>query len=149
MKYSEARQGRTFVIRLEDGEILHRVVEKFAADRGVERAYLIVVGGAGEGSTLVVGPEDPQARPVPPLTRVLDHVHEIAGVGTLFPGADGKPLLHIHLACGREGKTVTGCGRTGVKVWQVAEVIMVELTGTAAARKPDPETGFELLQPEG
>jgi predicted DNA-binding protein with PD1-like motif len=149
MRYSEAWPGRTFIIRLEDGEVLHEVLEKFAADRGIERAYLIAVGGAGAGSTLVVGPEDPDERPVPPLTRVLDGVHEIAGVGTLFPGADGKPLLHIHLACGRGGETVTGCGRTGVRVWQVAEVIMVELTGTGARRKLDPETGFELLQPEG
>jgi predicted DNA-binding protein with PD1-like motif len=149
VKYSQAQPGRIFVIRLEDGEILHEVLEKFAADRGVERAYLIAVGGAGTGSALVVGPEDPEARPVPPLTRILDGVHEIAGVGTLFPGADGRPLLHIHLACGREGKTVTGCGRTGVKVWQVAEVIMVELTGTDARRKLDPGTGFELLQPGG
>ncbi len=149
MKYSEARPGRIFVIRLEDGEILHEAVEKFAVEKGIERAYLIAVGGAGEGSTLVVGPEDPDARPVPPLTRVLGGVHEIAGVGTIFPGEDGRPLLHIHLACGRDAGTVTGCGRTGVKVWQVAEVILVELTGTGARRKLDPETGFELLQPEG
>lgn len=149
MKYSEAEQGRIFVIRLEDGEVLHEVVEKFAADRGVERAYLIAVGGAGPGSTLVTGPRDPDARPVPPLTRVLEAVHEIAGVGTLFPGSDGRPLLHIHLACGREAETVTGCGRTGVRVWQVAEVILVELTGTDARRKLDEETGFELLQPGG
>ena len=147
MKYSEAKQGRTFIIRLEDGEILHEVLEKFAADRGVERAFLIAVGGAGEGSTLVVGPEDPEARPVDPLTRVLDGVHEIAGVGTIFPGGDGKPLLHLHLACGRDDRTVTGCGRTGVRIWQVAEVILVELTETESARKADPETGFELLEP--
>ncbi len=149
MKYSEAKTGRTFVIRLEDGEIIHEVVERFAAENGVERAYLIAVGGAGSGSTLVVGPKDPDARPVPPLTRVLDNVHEIAGVGTLFPDEDGNPLLHVHLACGRDGETVTGCGRTGVRVWEVAEVILVELTGTEACRKLDPGTGFELLQPEG
>ncbi len=149
MRYSEARPGRTFIIRLEDGEILHEAVESFAAERGVERAYLIAVGGAGAGSTLVVGPEDPDQRPVPPLTRVLDNVHEIAGVGTLFPGPDDKPILHIHLACGRDGRTVTGCGRTGVKIWQVAEIILVELTGTGARRRLDEETGFELLQPEG
>jgi len=149
MKYSEARPGRIFVIRLEDGEILHEAVEKFAAEQGVERAYLVALGGAGKGSTLVVGPEDPDERPVPPLTRILDNVHEIAGVGTLFPGEDGKPMLHIHLACGRDDKTITGCGRTGVEVWQVAEVILVELTGTGARRRLDEETGFELLQPEG
>ena len=149
MRYSESRPGRVFIIRLEDGEVLHETVEKFAAERGVERAYLIAVGGAGSGSRLVVGPEDPDGRPVPPLTRILDNVHEIAGVGTIFPGEDGSPMLHIHLACGREGRTVTGCGRTGVKIWQVAEIILVELTGTDARRVLDPETGFELLRPEG
>ncbi|HEC32525.1 MAG TPA: DUF296 domain-containing protein, partial [Deltaproteobacteria bacterium] len=29
MKYAEAKLGRVFVIRLEDGEIVHEVVEKF------------------------------------------------------------------------------------------------------------------------
>jgi predicted DNA-binding protein with PD1-like motif len=31
MKYSEAKPGRIFVIRLEDGEIVHEVIEAFAA----------------------------------------------------------------------------------------------------------------------
>ena len=147
MKYSEAKQGRTFVIRLEDGEILHEIVEQFAVDHDVKAAYLIVVGGADKGSTLVVGPEDGDARPVPPLTHILDDVHEIAGVGTLFPDSKGDPMLHLHIACGREDRTVTGCGRTGVKIWQVCEVILIELLNTSARRVPDPETGFELLQP--
>jgi predicted DNA-binding protein with PD1-like motif len=147
MKYSEAKQGRTFVIRLEDGEILHEIVEQFAVDHDVKAAYLIVVGGADKGSTLVVGPEDGDARPVPPLTHILDDVHEIAGVGTLFPDSKGDPMLHLHIACGREDRTVTGCGRTGVKIWQVCEVILIELLNTSARRVPDAETGFELLQP--
>jgi len=147
MKYSEAKQGRTFVIRLEDGEILHEIVEQFAVDHDVKAAYLIVVGGADKGSTLVVGPEDGNARPVPPLTHILDDVHEIAGVGTIFPDSNDHPMLHLHIACGREDRTVTGCGRTGVKIWQVCEVILIELLNTSARRVPDPETGFELLQP--
>ncbi len=147
MKYSEAKQGRTFIIRLEDGEVLHEVLEKFAADRGIKRAFLIALGGAGKDSTLVVGPEEADARPVIPLTHTLADVHEIAGVGTLFPDRNGSPLLHLHLACGRGDRTVTGCGRTGVRTWQVAEVILVELLDTPARRVADPDTGFELLQP--
>ncbi len=95
----------------------------------------------------MVGPEDGDERPLNPMVHVLDNVYEIAGTGTLFPDEEGVPILHRHLACGREDSTVTGCVRTGVKVWQVGEIILVELTNTEAARKIDPETGFKLLNP--
>ena len=29
MKYSEAKQGRVFIIRLEDGDVLHESIEAF------------------------------------------------------------------------------------------------------------------------
>ena len=45
MKYSEARHGRIFIIRLEDGETVHEQLEKFARDHAVERAQLIIIGG--------------------------------------------------------------------------------------------------------
>jgi len=147
MKYSECKQGRTFVIRLEHGDVLHAEIEKFAREMSIAAGVLIVVGGAGRGSTLVVGPEDGDGLPVKPLIRVLDDAHEIAGTGTLFPDQDGKPLLHIHIACGRKESTTTGCIREGVKVWQVMEVILIELTQTRAARVLDPGTGFHLLSP--
>ena len=147
MKYSEAKQGRIFIIRLEDGEILHEIIERFALDHKITAAALIVVGGADQGSKLVVGPADGDARPVPPLEHILDNVYEIAGVGSLFPDETGNPILHMHAACGRKDSTVTGCVRTGVKIWQVAEVILIELVDTKAIRKFDPETGFQLLRP--
>jgi len=147
MRYSEARQGRCFVIRLEDGDVLHEEIERFAAQQGIRAASLIVVGGADEGSRLVVGPEQGRASPVVPMEHVLDNVHEVAGVGTLFPDGQGKPMLHVHMACGRNSSTVTGCVRRGVKVWQVMEIVLIELVGTSAARKLDAATGFELLEP--
>ena len=84
MKVSEAKMGRVFVIRLEDGDILHE---------------------------------------------------------------EGNPILHMHLACGRGDQTITGCVRRGVKVWHVLEIILTELTGTRAVRRPDTATGFNLLSP--
>ncbi|MBI5585719.1 MAG: DNA-binding protein [Deltaproteobacteria bacterium] len=149
MRYSTARMGRVFIIRLEDGEILHETIERFAAEQGIRAAALIAVGGADEGSRLVVGPAEGRAVPVNPLTQVLPGVHEITGNGTLFPDEDGQPVLHMHLACGREEATVTGCVRTGVKIWQIGEVILFELNETAAIRKIDPQLGFKLLNPEG
>jgi len=77
----------------------------------------------------------------------LRNVHEVAGVGTLFPGPDGKPSLHMHIACGRKEQTVTGCVRAGVRVWHVMEVILTELLDCTAQRVVEPATGFALMQP--
>ena len=147
MKYSQAQQGRSFVIRLEDGDILHEDLEKFACEHGIEAASLIAVGGADQGSKLVVGPEQGRQSPVVPMEHVLDNVHEVSGTGTIFPDKDGNPKLHMHIACGRKSSTVTGCIRRGVKVWHVMEVVLFELVNSSGTRVLDPDTGFELLNP--
>ena len=36
MKYSEAKFGRVFVLRLEDGDVLHESIEAFAVKEGVK-----------------------------------------------------------------------------------------------------------------
>lgn len=149
MKYSEAKFGRVFVIRLEDGDIVHEAVESLAAENGVTAGALIILGGADKGSRLVVGPEDGRAKTIAPMTKLLENVNEVAGTGTLFPDENKRPVLHMHMACGREDKTITGCVRTGVKVWHVMEAVLFELTDTHAVRKPDPVTGFALLSPDG
>jgi predicted DNA-binding protein with PD1-like motif len=147
MKYSEATQGRVFVIRLEDGEIFHEQIEQFAKAHGIERAYLNIVGGADKGSRLVVGPEESRTFPINPMVHELYDAHEVTGTGTLFPDDAGNLVVHLHMACGREENTVTGCVRSGVIVWQVMEVILIELVGTKATRMPDKATGFKLLIP--
>ena len=148
MKSSSAQPGRVFVLRLEDGEIVHECLERFAAENGIARAVLTLHGGADVGSVLVTGPrEDRCPPPIAPQTATLAHVHEVVGLGTIFPDENGAPILHVHLACGRGENTVTGCIRTGVKVWHVLEVVLTELVGSTARRLPDPATGFELLVP--
>lgn len=147
MKYSEAKPGRCFIIRLEDGDVLHEAVEEFARAQGIRAATVLAVGGADAGSRLVVGPAEGRASPVVPMEQTLPDVHEVAGVGTLFPDARGNPVLHMHLACGRGGATLTGCVRRGVKVWHVLELVLRELVETTATRQRDAATGFDLLQP--
>ena len=147
MKHSQAQPGRIFIIRLEDGDIVHEAIERFAREKAIEAASLIVLGGADQESTLVVGPENGRTTPPVPMEHVLDNVHEVAGVGTLFPDDEGNPVLHMHIACGRTSSTVTGCVRRGVKVWQVMEIVLFELVDTTAVRRLDPTTGFALLHP--
>lgn len=147
MRYSQAKQGRTFIIRLEDGDIVHEEIEKFAREKSIKAAALIILGGADKGSKLIVGPEHGRREPIIPMEHILDNVHEIAGTGTIFPDEKGKPVLHMHMACGRKTSSVTGCVRKGVKVWHVMEVILFELVDTTAVRAFEPTTGFELLKP--
>lgn len=147
MKFSEAKQGRVFVIRLEDGDVMHAELERFAREHAIKAAALLAVGGADRGSRLVVGPQEAAARPVQPLEHTLADVHEFAGLGTIFPDETGEPVLHMHAACGREAAAVAGCVRAGVKTWQVMEVVLMELADCRATRAPDPATGFKLLEP--
>lgn len=147
MKYSQAHPGRIFVLRLEDGEIVHETIEAFAREHSITAAAVIAVGGADTGSKLIVGPEEGRSKPIVPMEHILDNVHEIAGVGTIFPTKTGKPVLHMHIAGGRKDRAVTGCVRRGVKVWQVLEVIISEVVDTRAHRAFDAVTGFELLEP--
>ena len=147
MRFSEASRGRVFVLRLEHGEVIHESLERFAEEHGVLAATVLCVGGAERRSALVVGPEDGEVMPPKPVTRELDGVCEIAAVGTLFPDEHGRPVLHMHAACGRGGATTTGCVRAGVKVWHVGEVVVQELVDTTAVRRHDRKTGFALLEP--
>lgn len=147
MKYVSGSTGRVFVVRLEDGEIIHEQIEALAVKEGITQASVTVVGGVDSESILVVGPEEGRAKQVVPMRHTLQNVYEVTGAGTLFPDDEGVPVLHLHLACGRNGETVTGCVRTGVRVWHVLEVVMTEITGCRAERHYDGATGFKLLKP--
>ena len=146
MRSSEGQVGRVFVIRLEDGDVLPGCIERFAEENGVTLGQAILVGGIG-GGEVVVGPRRSDEMPPEPMLLPIDGAHEVAGVGVLAPGGDGRPVLHIHAALGRSGQTMTGCLRPGVSTWVVGEVILYEITGARAARVMDEDTGFELLQP--
>lgn len=145
MKYAEASLGRALVVRLEDGDVVHESIEEAARAAGIVRAAVILVGGADGGSRLVVGPEDGRADPIVPMQRALHDVHEMVGVGTLFPDETGRPVLHLHAAFGRDDRVVAGCIRAGVETWLVGEVVVLELVGGGAVRRMEPASGFELL----
>ncbi len=147
MKYSQGKLGRVFVVQLEHGEIIHERIEEFAEDRRVISAAVWAVGAADTGSKLVVGPHDPGSTPVKPIETLLTGVHEVAGVGTIFPNEQGRPVLHMHATCGRKEEARTGCIRRGVKVWKMLEVVIFEMNEVQARREIDPVTGFEMLNP--
>lgn len=146
MKATSASTGRVFVLRLEDGDVLHHAIEAFAAREGVTAGVCWFVGGADDGSRLVVGPEDGRAAAIRPMSLTLGGAHEALAVGTLFPDADGRPVLHMHGAFGRGVEVRAGCVREGVRTWLIGEAVLLELLDCPAARVRDPQSGFTLLQ---
>ncbi|GAH13138.1 unnamed protein product [marine sediment metagenome] len=135
MKYSEGKVGRIFVIRLEDGDRMPDAIESFARKNNVLRGMCILIGGIKDGGNIVVGPKNGDSLPPQPITFRINGVHEIAGVGTVFPDGEGNPKLHMHASLGREGKASTGCIRPGIEVWKVGEIILLEIKENPAQRK--------------
>ncbi len=151
MKVAEGRIGRVFVLRLEDGDSLPECVERFAAERGVLRAYCALMGGVGSGRIVTgpeTGPDGKTAMPPVPVLTDLPGIHEAAAVGTLFPDESGSPRLHMHGVFGRGQRTLAGCIRPGIDIWTIGEFVLIEFAGMELLRRRDPATGFELLSTE-
>jgi predicted DNA-binding protein with PD1-like motif len=146
MQFTEAKLGRVFVLRLHDGDHLPDVLESFAAEKNVSAALCFFLGGAKENSRVVVGPKNARALPPEPMVTLLEGVHEACGVGTIFADEEGKPKLHMHTSFGRNENTITGCVRMGVDIWQIGEVVMLELACEKACRVKNKQTGFEFLE---
>ena len=125
-----------------------RPLSNLQKDQGIHAASLIILGGADRGSTLVTGPEQGRATTIVPKTHVLDNVHEVAGTGTLFPNEAGvSRCFTCTWPAAGDFQPQPAVSATGVKVWQVMEVIVHELVGSTGTRRPDKTTGFELLIP--
>jgi predicted DNA-binding protein with PD1-like motif len=146
LNYTEVSLARIFILRLQHDETLHEVIEEFADQKQVKSALCFFLGGAQEKSKIVVGPKDGDAMPPEPMVTLLKGVHEACGVGTIFIDEKGKPKLHMHASFGRNDNAITGCVRMGVDVWQIGEVVILELAGGSAKRVKNKETGFEFLE---
>lgn len=144
MQVSEGTVGRVFVMRLEHGDRLPDCIEQLAAEKEISLAHVVFVGGIDRGE-VVVGPRDSQAMPPSPMVMPVEGARETFGTGLLALDATGRPVLHMHASMGRAGHTLTGCIRPGIVTWLVGEVVVYEILGATAMRKPDPKSGFTLL----
>ena len=146
MQFTEASLGRVWVLRLEDGDRLPDTIEQFARNHQLRQALVFYLGGAGDGSRLVVGPEKDLSKGIIPTLFTLTGPQEVLAVGTIFANEADQPVLHLHAAVGREGNASVGCTRAGVDVWLVGEVVILEIIGAEAQRRRNPANGFELLE---
>lgn len=144
MKYTQGKVGRAFVARVENGDDLLDQLKLLAEKENIEAAVLYIIGALKDAS-LVVGPRE-CTLPPDPVWRQFDDGREIIGLGNMFREQGGQePVFHLHGALGRGDETLVGCIRGQSKVYLVAEVIILELTGTGAMKAVDPVTGLKML----
>lgn len=142
MKYTVGKVGRVLVAHVEHGDDLLEELKNIARQEKLEAAIFYVIGALRE-ATLVAGPEACSQPPVP-VWRGFDDCREVVGVGTLF-WDDDEPALHLHATLGRGDTVLMGCLRNLAQVYLVAEVILLELTGTGAMRSFNPLAGLTML----
>jgi len=143
MEYAVGKTGRIIGARLFEGEDLYESIEQLAEKENIKSAAVLITGGF-RGANVVVGPK----QEVPKIIgNFKDFVGpgEVLGVGTIYCDDEG-PKLHIHTAIGKGNEVIVGCPRGGAKTFLVLEVTIIEIDGLKAARKPDENTGLNLLR---
>lgn len=143
MKYSQGKVGRVFIARVEHGDNLLEEIKRLAVSENIEAGVMYVIGALRDAS-IVVGPEEMTLPPVP-VWREFSDGREVIAIGTLFRDEEG-PALHLHGAFGRGDQVLMGCVRKLSEVYLVAEVIIMELTGTGAVKSFEEASGLKMLK---
>ena len=139
MNYQAGQAGRVFYIRLDDGDDLHASIINLVRKEKIQCAWFQIFGGL-KSAGVVIGPKEP-VMPPDPVWRNIEDAREILGMGSVFRD-NGKPLIHLHAAMGHHGETLTGCVRKDSRVYLVAEVMLIEVTGIDVTRPWFARGGF-------
>ncbi|MDD1678899.1 MAG: DNA-binding protein [Methanomicrobiales archaeon] len=142
MQYSEGHLGRIFMVRLDDGEDILVVMDRFVVAQKIRAGMILFLGALREGR-LVTGPEEPLIPPVPHF-EIFGGGWEIFGMGTIYRGNDGKPMIHYHASVGRGTSVLTGCLRDKASTYLLVEVVLMEFTGIYGKRLEDPVSGVHM-----
>jgi len=143
MEYAVGKTGRVVAARLFEGDDLFESIEQIATAEQIKCAAVLITGGF-RTADVVVGPKCEKPK-IEPHHMDFDGPGEVLGVGTLY-WDDESPRLHMHTAIGKNGENLVGCPRSGTKTFLILEVTIIEIEGIDAARKFDPETGWNLLR---
>ena len=143
MEYAVGKTGRIIAVRLFEGEDLYESIQKIAEIENIKSAAVLITGGFRKAS-VVVGPKQEKPKIVGNF-KEFNGPGEALGVGTIYCDEEG-PKLHVHSAIGKKDEVVVGCPRGGTNIFLILEVTIIEITGVSAGRKPDKESGLNLLR---
>lgn len=142
MEYAVGKTGRIIAARLFEGEDIYESIQQLAKKENIKSAVVLITGGFRKAD-VVVGPKQEKPRIIGKFKEFVGP-GEVLGVGTIYCDNEG-PKLHIHTAIGKGDEAIVGCPRGGAKTFLILEVTIIEIAGIKAARKPDEDTGLNLL----
>jgi uncharacterized protein len=144
MQYASGTQGRLFYIRFDHGEDLLSDLQIFIREHQIRSGMIHLIGALSQGN-LVAGPKK-TVLPPDPDWHSFDEARELVGIAMIREGSDG-PVLHYHCSTGRGDSTLTGCIRSGTKVYIVIEAVITEFAGFTVFTEKNENIGLDLPIP--
>jgi len=95
MQYTEGQLGRLFILRLEEGEQLNDSIESFVREKRISHGLAFFLGGSGDGSQVVVGPEAGREAIIPLLHTLRGEQEVLALVREGLPNREIAVRLFI------------------------------------------------------
>lgn len=145
MQYASGTPGRIFYIRFDHEEDLLTGLQTFICDHGIRSGMIQLIGAVSEGM-LVTGPRE-TVLPPDQVWQTLRGAHEFMGTAIIRSGPKG-PSIHLHASAGRGESVLTGCFRTGTRVYIVIEAIITEFLGFEIGEVADEKSGLHLPVPQ-
>jgi predicted DNA-binding protein with PD1-like motif len=136
-------QGRVVVVSFDKGDDLLDGIVAVCRDQGVRHG--MVATGVGTLDRCRLRVVTSAAATYPSDEEVIEWVDkpfEITGVSGLI--VDGAP--HVHVTLAHRGAAFGGHLESGSRVFNLAEIAIVELAGSTMSRRPD-ERGVTRLLP--
>ena len=134
------RFNDTIVLRIDRGE---EIIEKVREVAEKEQIRLAEVSALGATDDFTVGVYDLEAKRYD--SKTFTGPHEIVSLVGTITEKDGAFYQHLHLSAGNQNCAVVG-GHLNRAVVSVTCEMVIRILSGAVDRRPDPETGINLMR---
>jgi predicted DNA-binding protein with PD1-like motif len=133
--------GRTFAVHFDHGDDFYSALAEFCTEHDVRQGF-IPMFIAGLRDVQLVGTCEKLENPDAPVWSAvhLENVEAIGGGTLAYDEESGAVLPHIHVSVGLKGHSATAhtSHLLGAKIQFLTEMYLVEVTGPAFSRPPQP-----------
>ena len=134
------RFNDTIVLRIDRGE---EIIEKVREVAEQEHIRLAEISALGATDDFTVGVYDVEAKRYD--SKTFQGPHEIVSLVGTITEKDGAFYQHLHLSAGNKTCAVVG-GHLNRAVVSVTCEMVIRILSGAVDRRPDPETGINLMR---